>query len=168
MVIKWEVDPGERFRRAVQRAGREVEDLTVPLTLIAQSWYKSNIAIFQLRGPGKYEDLSENYKPDKQAAVGFLYPILKRHGALAKSITEPGSKFSISKIINKRELILGSSIPYGAAHQYGTKRMPRRPWVLIGAEQTAPPELNRRLDAWVTVLADYVRSKTAKHIGEPG
>ena len=162
MVVKFEVDVDKEFKRALESAAKAVGDLTIPLTLITQSWFKSNRAIFDLKGPGKYEDLNKDYKPRKRAAVGFVYPILKRTGALERSITDPKDSDAISEIINGKTAILGSKIPYGPYHQLGTKKMPARPFVLIGAEQTAPPELNKRRDAWVALIEKFVLDKSSQ------
>lgn len=159
MVVEFQVDPDKSFQKAIKKATKEVGDLTVPLTLISQQWFKSNRAIFDLSGPGKFKDLSTAYKPQKKAAVGFIYPILRRTGAMERSITVPGSPGSISKILNKNTLTLGSSVPYAQFNQKS------RPFILIGAEQTAPPELNKRLDAWIAILANYVEQKTSKNVG---
>lgn len=165
MVIKIEVDPGDEFNRAVKKTIKEVEDLTIPFTLISKSWFQSNKAIFKLKGKGKYEDLSARYKKAKQAMVGFTYPILKLHGALEKSITEPTAKGAISLILNKQTLVLGTAISYAQFHQKGTAFMPARPAVLVGAEQTAPPELNKRQEIWIETLANYVLER-AKQVGK--
>lgn len=161
MVVKFEVDPDKQLQKALQKAAEEVKDLTIPLGLITQSWFKSNRAIFAVSGPGKYTDLSEVYKVRKKKEVGFIYPILRKSGALEQSITKPGDSNSIAVLINKTTLILGSKIPYGPNHQFG-KTVPQRPWVLVGAEQTAPPELNRRRLAWIEIISDYVLQKAAQ------
>jgi phage gpG-like protein len=160
-MVKFEVDY-KQFSSAVRRASKQVDDLTLPLTLIAQSWFKSNRAIFQLKGSGKYIDLKEKYKEAKENKYGFTYPILKATGRLETSITNPQSNESINKILNKRLLLLGSKTPYAPFHQFGTRKMPARPFVLIGAEQTAPEALNVRLEAWVKILGDYVAKKTGE------
>jgi phage gpG-like protein len=159
MVTRYEVDPDQQFAKAVAKAIKEVDDLTIPFTLITKSWFQSNKAIFALKGPGKYTDLSEVYKDEKQNAVGFVYPILKRSGALARSITQPGGD-SIAKIINKTTLVLGSKDKKAAFHQKGMGNLPIRPVVMIGAEQTAPPELNQRRALWIKTIVDYVAQKT--------
>jgi phage gpG-like protein len=164
MAVKFQVDSDKAFQKAIQDALREVSDLTIPYTLIAKSWFQGNKAIFSLKGPGKYVDLKENYKKQKQKAVGFIYPILKRSGALEQSITNPTDSNSINLIINKNTLILGTKIPYGAPHQFGAPRinLPARPFILIGAEQTAPDQLNRRRDAWIAIIEDYVTQVSRK------
>jgi phage gpG-like protein len=164
MVMRVEVDPGGKFRTAVQQAIDEVDDLTIPFREIARSWFKSNRAIFALKGPGKYVDLSAGYKLRKQKRWGFIYPILKASGALAASITVPNAKGAIHRVINKKALLLGSSVPYGAFHQLGGKHLPQRPWVLVGPEQVSPPELNRRAEAWVKIIQDYVLARARQRL----
>ncbi len=164
MVIDFVVDPDNEFKKAIQKASEEVEDLTIPFTLMEQSWFKSNRAIFSLKGPGKYSDLSEVYKPRKKKDVGFIYPILRRLGALESSLTVPGDEDSVATILNKKTLVLGTKTPYAGFLHGGTSRMPARPMVLVGAEQVAPDEINRRRLAWIEILGDYVLQK-AKQVG---
>ncbi len=149
------------IQAVIQKAREEINDLTIPFKLIAQSWFKTNRALLDLKSPGKYEDLSPKYKIQKVRKWGFVYPILKASGRLLGSITTPGAE-SINLVINKRTLLLGSTVPYGIYHQLGTKNMPARPWILVGTEQTAPAELNRRKDAWILLINDYVRQVIQK------
>lgn len=156
------VDPDKQFRDFLARSAQKVGNFTIPFTLITKDWFKSNRAIFALAGPGKYDDLSEKYKDQKQKAVGFIYPILKRSGKLEQSLTNPGDSASIAQIINKTILILGTKDRTAVWHQGGTKKMPARPPVLLGAEQVSPPELNRRRDAWYKIIESYVEQVLAK------
>lgn len=149
------------LQAVIQKAREQVNDLTVPFKLIGQSWFKTNRALSSLKGPGKFVDLKPEYKRVKAKKWGFVYPILGASGRLLSSITTPGPE-SINLIINKRTLLLGSTVPYGIYHQLGTKTLPRRPWILVGAEQTAPPELNKRKEAWVKMIHDYVRQVIAR------
>lgn len=167
MVTKYFVDPDKEFANAVKKTLAEVSDLTIPFKLITKSWYQSNKFIFNVKsGPGKYEDLSEAYKRKKQALVGFVYPVLKLYGKLEKSLTNPGDANTIALILNRQTLILGTKVPYAGYLQGGTSRMPARPPVLIGAESTAPPELNQRRQLWIQTLENYVLEK-AKQVGTP-
>ena len=160
-VVKYSVDPDKEFQQAIRDAIGQVDDLTLPFQLITKSWFRSNKAIFSLKGKGKYQDLTPNYKKQKQKAVGFIYPILRRSGRLEGSITDPSSKDAVNLIINKKTLILGTKVPYGAPHQLGLK-VPKRPFLLIGGEQTAPDEINRRRDAWISTLESYVLQVSEK------
>ncbi len=161
------VDPDKSFQEAVLAARDAVGDLTIPFTLISKSWFQSNKFIFEVKGgPGKYADLSERYKKWKQKKAKFIYPVLKLSGALEKSITDPKDKNAISYIINGRSLFLGTKDYKAGYLQTGTKRMPARPPVLIGAESVAPSDLNTRRDLWIGTIVDYVLKKTAQNIGK--
>lgn len=164
MAVKFEVDARE-LTAALKQAIDDVKDLTVPLTLITKDWFQSNKAIFTLKGPGKYVDLSEKYKKAKQKKVGFVYPILRRSGLLESSITNPADTNSINLIINGQTLILGTKVSYAAYHQFGTKHLPVRPVIFTNGEQSAPDDQFNRLGAWKQILTSYVLQKT-KNIGK--
>lgn len=159
--MKAKVDPGNKLRKAIREAATKVGDLTIPLTLISQQWFKSNRAIFSLKSSRKYIDLSAPYKKAKKRDVGFVYPILKRSGALEKSITDPSDKNAVSYIINKLALAVGTSVatengvPYAAIINEGRGSQPQRPVVLFGNEQVAPAQLSKRVAGWRKTLLDY-------------
>lgn len=173
MVTGVEVDPKKELQNALKHAERKVSDLTIPLTLIAQNWFKSNRAIFTLKSQGKYADLSTKsffawwekgdlrrmfqggYKEYKAAKWGFTYPILKATGRLEKSITDPAHQDSVNKILNRKILFVGSATPYANFLHAGTRRMPARPVVIFGNEQVAPGALRGRVEIWKQIVADY-------------
>lgn len=161
------IDPDQKFQKAVNLAGKLVDDLTVPLTLITQSWFQGNKSIFLLKGPGKFVDLSEKYKLLKKRTVGFIYPILKSSGKLEGSLTDASHPNSIAQIINKKSLILGTNVeskkgaPYARFLHFGTKNMQARPVVLFGVEQVAPKALNKRVEIWANTLLDFAFVKSA-------
>lgn len=164
MRFEVEVDPGQQMRDAIKEAIAQVGNLTIPYKMIAQSWFKSNKAIFSVKGKGKYDDLTANYKKEKEKAVGFVYPILRRSGALEESITNPTSSKSVNKIINGKILLLGTSIEYGPPHQSGAPsiNLPKRPFVLLGPEQVAPSGINKRHLAWMQLIKDHCIQQTLK------
>lgn len=152
------VDPTGAQGKAFQQALRNVSDLRIPFELIRESWFRGNKSIFAISGPGKWADLSPSYKKSKLRDKGFVYPILFREGVLKRALTEPGDSGSIARVIGKKTLELGvdpNNKIFGYLH-YGTSKMPARPYVLLGAEQVAPKELNRRVDAWRKIVVDYV------------
>lgn len=157
------VDPKESLRDALKDAAKQVTDLTIPLTLIAQYWFKSNSAIFSLKSRGKYTDLSPRYKQWKRSLLGSPYPIMLLHGRLMASITgaEPSAE-SIAKILNKRYLILGTAVPYANILQEGSPQnnLPARPVVLYGNEAVAPGALKNRVTAWENIMIKYVAQAT--------
>ena len=196
------VDPTGEFKRALRRAGRKVDDLSEPLKLIGQSWYKTNKALFVLKGKGPFKDLSDKpftaywltdentagwkkkppsdkffpngYQQYKEMKYGFVYPILKASGSLMKSLTDPTDSNTIASILNKKVLILGTKVtskkgaPYPTYLQTGTRKMPARPFMVIGTEKgpwANSPHIKRRLGLWIKTLDDYVL-KTLKGKGK--
>ena len=155
----------KKFNRAINDALKKVDDLTKPLTDIKDHWYETNKAIFAQRGPGGYPDLSPIYKILKRKEVGFIYPILRKSGALERSITNSSNGSALWKILNKRSLVLGSNDKKVPFHQFGTKNMPARPPIMIGTESFAPSALRKRRDVWIKILGDYVYD-VSKDIGE--
>ena len=170
LATSYEVDNDRRFRNALRRALLVTDDLQLPLNLIAKDFYKSERAIFKLKSPGLYPDLSEKYKPAKRRAVGFIYPILKRGGKLEKSMTNPKSKGSINHIVNKQALILGTRVKnkkgvfYPAFLQDGTSKMPARKFLFIGPEapRFAKGPLAGRPERWFNILNEFIFQKLAQ------
>lgn len=159
----YKVDPHKKLSKKIVEASKKAEDLRVPLNLITQSWYKTNRAIFSLKGKGKYDDLSPKYKKRKLKNTGFVYPILLgATGRLAESILSPTSQYAINVIKNKKILELGvrktPEFPYPAAHHFGFKgsNIPARPFLFIGGEAAAPRALNRRVDIWIDLIKHHV------------
>lgn len=156
----YEVKNLREFRKVLQAAGGIVQDLRFPFKQISGDFYKSEKSIFQLKGPGRYKDITPQTKTQKLREVGFIYPILKRTRRLEKSVTSPRTKDSILKI-GKKELIIGTKVPYAAFHQEGTKRMPRRPFFFIGPEapRFATRRQQGRLERWTSILEAFVAKK---------
>lgn len=151
------------FKASLREAAEAVSDLTIPLTLIAKDFYKSQRSIFMLKGPGQYADLSAKYKPKKERKWGFVYPILKASGALEASVTDPKAPGAINYIVNKKTLVLGTSVasptgfPYPKALQEGTKNMPSRPFFFIGPESgKGTTETQGRFERWTSILRSSV------------
>lgn len=149
---QYKVDPQRTFSAAVDRARTDVLDLTIPLRLILEDFYRSNRATFEKRGAGGYEDLSDKYKARKRRQVGFVYPILVRSGALRGSATNSKDRNAYSRIINRSAIEFGSRLPYAAAVQS------RRPFMFFGPEypKIASSEQTQRLERWVKILEEHV------------
>lgn len=158
MSIKTQVDPQKALAKTLAKARKQVSDLTIPLTLIAQQWFKSNKAIFTLKTRGAYVDLSPLYKKWKTNVLGSPYPILKLSGDLEASITEPADPFAVSYILSKTDLFVGSKIAYAGVHHKGSRKrnIPIRPVVLFGNEQVAPQALRTRIKTWERMVMKYV------------
>lgn len=151
------VDPKKQLQDALRAAANQVNDLTPALLLIAQYWFKSNNAIFTLKGPGQWPDLSLPYKKFKTNLLGSPYPIMLLHGRIMASITAPPNSESIQQIINKKSLVLGTSVPYADALAHPQKHPERaRNPVMFGNEATSPKALQTRVDTWKKIMLNYV------------
>lgn len=162
----YEIDNDKKFQAALVRAKMVTDDLSVPLGLIAKDFYKSEKAIFMLKGPGQYPDLAASTKIQKERAGFSVYPILKRTGRLEGSVTNPQHPDAINQIINKRTLIIGTTVPYGVYHQSDKPRtkIPLRKFLFIGPESSfANSDQQGRVGRWLNILNSYVLRK----LGEP-
>ncbi len=152
-----------RFKQMLRDAREVISDFRIPFGLISRDFYRSELAIFKLKGPGQYppfknsirsqyatDKYGQTYKisPKKQVDVtkspyqlrkqkkyGFDYPLLVASGKLAASITKPNAPFSINQI-TPLSMLIGTSIPYGIYHQSDAarKKIPLRKFVFIGPE----------------------------------
>lgn len=159
----YEIKNDVLFKKALERAASVTADLTLPLTQIGQDFYKSEKAIFKLKGPGQYPDLAPSTKNFKFRKFGFRYPILKATGRLEKSVTTRSSPDSIFQIIKKQTLIIGTSVPYGIFHQSDDPRttLPLRKFLFIGpeAKKFARGPTAGRPGRWLNILNQHVLKK---------
>jgi phage gpG-like protein len=167
-IISFVTENDKEFTKAIDKAAEQVSDLRIPFGLIANHFYKGNKKIFSLKGPGLYEDLSDNYKKVKKRDVGFEYPILKRKGRLAKSLSSKNDTLA-EFFVGRQTLIMGTKDPVAKFHQSdrprkkkedGTDLLPQRKVVFIdgGPAETAKDALiSGRVEAWVNIISDYVK-----------
>ena len=160
------VDPEKKFRSAIRKALKQVDDLRPAFDVMKDTWFRSNASIApkNRKGPGKYDDLAPSTKVSKKSEWGFVYPILRASGLLMASLSVDGHPNSI-KIINKRSMELGTNVttkkgvPYPIYHQEGRPGLPKRPFIFIGVEQVKEARATiyqERLKAWILTLEDYV------------
>lgn len=181
------VDNDRKFRDAIQRAIEATGDLRVPFGQILKDFYKSERAIFSLKGPGQYPPFKHSvratslskaltgvkrgqqfdvdkspYQREKIKHVGFDYPLLVRTGSLAASLLSADAKGSVANI-GPTQLIIGTTIEYGIYHQSDKPRktLPLRKFLFIGPEapQFATSDMQGRPERWMNILNDYVLAK---------
>jgi len=169
--FQFKVDPKGVFRKALIEAGKKSNDLRTPFRLITQSFYKTNMALFQMKSKGPFKDLSPKYKKQKKREWGFIYPILKASGKLEKSLTSPTNPDTIATVLNKTTLLLGTKVtsdkgaPYPAFLQFGTRKMPARPYLVVGTEKgkwAKSQHIQRRKQRWMELLEKYCADSLRK------
>lgn len=162
----YSIDNDNAFQNALDRALRTTKDLSIPLTQISKDFYRGQRAIFTLKGPGQYPDLAPSTKNAKFRDFGFRYPILKRTGKLAKSMTDPKDQNAINIISNKRSLFLGTQVEYGIYHQSDRPRnkIPLRKFIFIGPEapRFAKGRTAGRVTRWNNILNSFVLNTMKK------
>ncbi len=94
-----------------------------------------------VEGQTKRRIASEKTSPD-----GNAWPPLKaRSGSI---LVDTGRLLgSISHTSTSNEAIVGTNVFYGPFHQYGTRKMPARPFMGVSAPNM--DEIRRAVDAWV-------------------
>lgn len=161
------VENDEKFSRAIERSIGAVKDLKKPFAMIAKDFRKSRTAIFTLKGPGAYPDLSPKYKKRKERIMGSAYPILKFSGALADSVTNEGDGNNITRI-NADSMELGTAVSYGIYHQSDSPRskIPLRKFLFIGSESVkfANSEISGFPERALNTLNSYVLSELGANI----
>lgn len=189
--VSYKVENDKEFQATVDKAFAEVRDLRIAFRQIARDFYKSERAIFKLKGPGQYEDfkgprvadLWKNpgrpntrtrdgnltaYQNWKIKQVGFDYPLLKLTGDLESSVTGKGRGSILN--IEKDFLEIGTSIPYANYHQQdnpdkGSAKIPTRKFLFIGPESVfANSDQRGRLDRWTKIIESHV-AKNLERMG---
>lgn|SRR4030042_5598721 len=162
----YNVDNDKSFQRAIKRMSRVTSDFRIPFNLIANDFYKSEKAIFQLKSSGFYPDLSPKYKEFKERKYGFAYPILVgKTGRLAASLLSRNAPYS-EFFIGKQTLIFGTNVDYAIYHQSDRprKKIPLRKVLFIDYEsvRNAPKGLGGRKARWLAIIYDYMLKVVTK------
>lgn len=153
-----------KFRAAIKKAGKRVEDLRLAFNLIALDWLKSNRTQFTLKGSGLYPPLSPDYAARKARQFPGA-PILVASGRLRDSVTQK-SHFDNIIEVGRQFLVMGTKTPYGIFHQSDAprKKIPLRKFLFIGPE--APSHARRadagRLERWLGILEGEVQRQLDK------
>lgn len=169
----WSIENTEDFKRQIDRMGAFTGDFRIPFRLIASDFYRSNRKLFTLQGAGLYQDLApargqdgnptttSNYKKTKEKKVGFVYPILVGNSRdLSNSVLGKGARYSLF-FLNRKELQIGSSVPYGKYHQSDGARskIPQRKFVFIDggpSDRSSDSSINGRRERWTSIISTHV------------
>jgi len=174
------IENDKEFKKLLDEAGKKVSDFRIPFTSIKKDFYRSNRKIFTLKTKGLYDDFGGfspdtkdqvrkgrlvtrrvAYKYDKQRAVGFVYPMLFREGALAESMLNSRGRGAVN-FVGRRELVLGTSIKHAVYHQSDETRskIPQRKFLFIdgGEKEVArDAKIAGRRERWFNIVRDHVK-----------
>lgn len=162
-MVSYSIENDKKFQAALKRAREVTADLRVPLGLIARDFHRSQKAIFNLRGPGQYQDLAESTKLRLEEQGKPIYPMLVRSGTLERAASVSGARGNITRIHDNRVLYLGieqALVPYAIFHQSDRprKKLPQRKIIFIGpeAKKFANSDQVGRLERWLNILNSHV------------
>lgn len=123
------VDGFQQFDRAFNRIDEYISDFRSVWPSVAKAFYEIEREQFASEGAhgasGKWPALSPAYKRWKDVHFPGM-GILKATTELFESLTSMEALNAVFRV-GPDELTIGSSAPYGTAHQRGTGRMPARP-----------------------------------------
>jgi len=156
----WSIENSEVFQKKLDALGKQTADFRIPFKLISSDFYRSQKQLFGLKSKGLYEDLKPRTKAFKLRHVGFVYPILKLTGDLADSTLSPTARYALH-FIGRKELTIGTSIPYGKYHQSDKPRdtIPQRKFVFITGgkgDRSKDSGINGRRERWTSIIQDHI------------
>lgn len=187
----YQVDNDKKFRDSLAEASKHIQDMRSAFGLISADFYKSQQAMFKLKGPGQFPEFKNSvrassiggegnpngrkratydvsksaYQRRKLKKYGFDYPLLVASGSLSRSVLGPNNPGSINKATNL-SLSIGTTLKYGVYHQSDQprKKMPLRKFLFIGPEasQFATSEQMGRLGRWLKIVETHVQKQLDK------
>lgn len=174
----WSIDNAEDFRKNLDRLSQLTSDLRIPLRLISSDFYRSQRKLFTLQSEGLYAPLGgfnystiedngltrrRNAEDRKERLTGHSWaPILfGASGDLRDSTLSRSHRYSIYNI-NKTELEIGTSVPYGKFHQSDAPRttLPQRKFIFIDggpADRSRDSNINGRRERWTSIIETHIQ-----------
>jgi hypothetical protein len=157
------VDAIKGLTEKLSKINNGLHDLSPLFEQMSADFYKYEKTVFQLKGPGQYEDLRKSTYDAKMRKYGFAYPILFATGKLALSLMDRGSSGAVN-VITKQGFVIGTSVPYAVYHhsklprkknKWGADRLPYRPlWESEFPRSRMWARWNRLIEAYIKKIQD--------------
>lgn len=173
----WSIQNVEQFQKKLDQLGKATSDFRIPFRLIASDFYRSQKKIFSLSSEGLYHPLGgfrgstiesngltrrRNAEDRKEKETGHPWaPILYgKTGDLRDSTLSKNHKYSIF-FLGRKELQMGSSVPYGKFHQSDRPRktLPQRKFIFIDggpADRSNDSSINGRRERWTNIIDTHI------------
>ena len=94
-------------------------------------------SVFASDGYGRWQPRRDN----------LPHPLLRKSGRLFRSLLESGARGNVD-IRTPNSLEYGTDLPYAEAHEFGTSRIPARPYLRYAVERGFEGKLLREIDMW--------------------
>ena len=138
-MITIEIDDDGVVAGLSRLAGR-MEDMSPVMREIGDAVREASMESFEREAPpegGKWPPLSP--ATIRRRRGGPVHRILQDTGALRQSI--------VKRLEGDRSVIVGARVEYAPFHQFGTRRMPARPF--LGVSPTAREEIMDAIHDWL-------------------
>lgn len=173
------IENAKAFQEALDRLEKQTSDLRIPFTLIASDFYRSQRKLFTLQSEGLYNPLGgfdysapsgfgsqtkrERAETLKERRTGHSWnPILYGEtGDLRDSTLTRTHRYSVFNL-GKKELLIGTSVPYGEYHQSSQPRskIPYRKFIFIDggpADTSRDAQISGRRQRWINIIDDHIK-----------
>ena len=175
MFTSYSIENDKAWNDAVNTALKAGGSLKTPFKLVANDFYKSQKAIFNLSGMGQYDDYrSQKYLDMKLKKFGKPAP-LKLTGKLEKSETNPNDPNALldikdtymvigTKAKSKKSKKSKKGFPYPAVLQEGGRNHNVMKHLFIGPEASryATSEQMGRMTRWMGYVNNYIEKSLQK------
>lgn len=170
------------FQKTLDQLEKATNDFRIPFRLIAADFYRSQRIIFRLRSEGLYNPLGgfdynrpsgfgtqtkrERAETLKERRTGRSWaPILfGETGDLKQSTVTRSHRYSIFEL-GRKNLIIGTSVPYGIYHQSDKPRtkLPQRKFIFIDGgpnDASRSSGITGRSERWRLIIENYIKQIT--------
>ena len=173
----WQIENIEAIQERFRELEKVTSDFRIPFRLIASDFYRSQKKLFTLQGAGLYTPLGgfgyslidpngrsrrRNAEDRKERFTGHAWaPILYgKTGDLRDSTLSRSHRYSIF-FMGRRELQIGTSVPYGKYHQSDKPRskIPQRKFIFIDggpADQSKDSNIAGRRERWISIIESHM------------
>lgn len=174
----WSIQNVEAFQARLNRLGKATNDFRIPFRIISSDFYRSQKKLFKLQSEGLYNPLGgfdynspsgfgnqtkrARAEDEKERRTKHAWnPILfGETGDLKDSTLRRNHRYSIFAL-GKKELQIGTSVPYGKYHQSDGPRtkMPQRKFIFIDggpADRSSDSNINGRRERWLKIIDDHI------------
>ena len=175
----WTIQNNEAFKKSLDALGKVSNDFRIPFRLIASDFYRSQKKLFLLQSEGLYNPLGGfNYasqsgfgnqtkrdraEDEKERRTKHSWnPILfGKSGDLRDSTLSENHRYSIFQL-GRKELNIGTSVPYGKYHQSDEPRrkIPQRKFIFIDggpADRSSDSNINGRRERWKSIIQEHIK-----------